>query len=80
MAEARTSSLLVLEAETGSGKTEDALWRFKTLFEQGQVDALCFLPPTRVAATGIYQRLCSAMGRLFPDAAARPNTVLAVPG
>lgn len=73
-------SPVVLEAETGSGKTEAALWRFKALFERGEVDALCFLLPTRVAATGIAQRLDDFVGRLFPDPALRPNTVLAVPG
>lgn len=73
-------SPVVLEAETGSGKTEAALWRFKTLFEAGEVDALCFLLPTRVAATGISARLDEFVRRLFPDEALRPNTVLAVPG
>lgn len=71
---------VVLEAETGSGKTEAALWRFKTLFEAGEVDALCFLLPTRVASTGIYRRLQHFIETLFPDPALRPPTVLAVPG
>jgi CRISPR-associated endonuclease/helicase Cas3 len=79
-AAASADSPLVLEAETGSGKTEAALWRFKVLFEQGEVDALCFLLPTRVAATGIYGRIDGALSRLFPDPDCRPNVVLAVPG
>lgn len=79
-ADAPLLSPLVLEAETGSGKTEAALWRFKHLFERGEVDALCFLLPTRVAATGIAERLNRFIDRLFPDPALRPNTVLAVPG
>lgn len=79
-AEAPLSSPVVLEAETGSGKTEAALWRFKHLFEQGEVDALCFLLPTRVAATSIAQRLQQFIERLFPEPSLRPNTVLAVPG
>lgn len=79
-AEAPLASPGVLEAETGSGKTEAALWRFKHLFEQGEVDALCFLLPTRVAATGIYARIDSFIQTLFPDPARRPTTVLAVPG
>jgi CRISPR-associated endonuclease/helicase Cas3 len=78
--EAPMPSPVVLEAETGSGKTEAALWRFKHLFELGEVDALCFLLPTRVAATGISQRLQQFIDALFPDPALRPNTVLAVPG
>ncbi len=79
-ATAPLSSPLVLEAETGSGKTEAALWRFKALFEAGEVDALCFLLPTRVAATGIFERLERFIAALFPHPALRPNTVLAVPG
>jgi CRISPR-associated endonuclease/helicase Cas3 len=79
-AAAPISSPIVLEAETGSGKTEAALWRFKTLFEAGEVDALCFLLPTRVAATGISVRLDEFVRKLFPNEDLRPNTVLAVPG
>ncbi|KAB0583215.1 CRISPR-associated helicase Cas3' [Ideonella dechloratans] len=79
-AEAPVTSPVVLEAETGSGKTEAALWRFKTLFEAGEVDALCFLLPTRVAATSISKRLDDFVRKLFPDEGRRPNTVLAVPG
>ena len=80
VAEAPPRSPVVLEAETGSGKTEAALWRFKALFEAGEVDALSFLLPTRVAATSIAARLEAFVRALFPDAAHRPNTVLAVPG
>lgn len=79
-AQASNASPLVLEAETGSGKTEAALWRFKALFEAGEVDSLCFLLPTRVAATSISARLELFIEALFPDPALRPNTVLAVPG
>lgn len=43
--------VVVLEAETGSGKTEAALWRFLHLWRAGEVDALYFALPTRVAAT-----------------------------
>ena len=72
--------LVVIEAETGSGKTEAALWRFKTLFEAAEVDALCFLLPTRVSATAIAQRVQDFVEAAFPDKTLRPNTVLAVPG
>lgn len=74
------AQLVVIEAETGSGKTEAALWRFKTLFEAGEVDALCFLLPTRVSATAIAQRVQGFVETAFPHKALRPNTVLAVPG
>ena len=71
--------LVVIEAETGSGKTEAALWRFKALFEAGEVDSLCFLLPTRVSATAIDERVQNFVEALFPDSRLRPNTVLAVP-
>ncbi|MES2228854.1 MAG: CRISPR-associated helicase Cas3' [Pseudomonadota bacterium] len=73
-------NIVVLESETGSGKTEAALWRFKSLFETGLVDSLAFLLPTRVSATAIHTRVSSFMARLFPDASLRPPVVLAVPG
>jgi CRISPR-associated endonuclease/helicase Cas3 len=53
--------IVVLEAETGSGKTEAALWRFATLFATGQVDRLYFALPTRVAASQIHGRVQRAM-------------------
>src|SRR5262249_48008529 len=37
--------LVILEAETGSGKTEAALWRYAQLFEAGKVDGLYFAVP-----------------------------------
>lgn len=73
------SRRLVLEAETGSGKTEAALWRFKLLFEQGLVDGLYFALPTRVAAMQIFSRVQAFRDRIFPEGA-RPGVVLAVPG
>ena len=72
------SPLVILEAETGSGKTEAALWRFAQLFEAGWVDSLYFALPTRAAAMQIQQRVNDAMQRLFGNGA--PETVLAVPG
>ena len=72
--------LIIAEDETGSGKTEAALWRFKTLFEAGIVDALAFLLPTRVSAVAIYERVQRFITRIFPDPKLRPNVVLAVPG
>src|SRR5690606_7347755 len=43
--------VVVLEAETGAGKTEAALDRFARLFAEGKVDGLYFALPTRVAAS-----------------------------
>lgn len=70
--------LIILEAETGSGKTEAALWHFARLFEAGCVDSLYFALPTRAAAKQIHGRVHQAMRRLFGEAA--PEPILAVPG
>ena len=70
--------LLILEAETGSGKTEAALWRFVRLFEAGQVDGLYFALPTRSAAVQLHRRVNDAMQRVFGPGA--PEVVLVVPG
>jgi CRISPR-associated endonuclease/helicase Cas3 len=73
-------SLVILESETGSGKTEAAFARFLTLFRAGAVDGLYFALPTRTAATQIHKRVCHAVQKRFPDSDARPPVVLAVPG
>ena len=70
--------LVVLEAETGSGKTEAALWRFKRLLEQGAVDGLYFALPTRVAATAMFERVKAFRDQVFGTTP--PIVVLAVPG
>ena len=72
--------LVIIEDETGAGKTEAALWRFKTLFEAGKIDSLAFVLPTRVSAVALAERIERFIERLFPDAVLRPNTVTAVPG
>lgn len=73
-------SLVLIEAETGSGKTEAALARFLRLFHAGEVDGLYFALPTRTAATQIHRRLRDAVERAFPDESTRPPVILAVPG
>lgn len=73
-------SVAVLEAETGSGKTEAALARFLRLFHAGLVDGLYFALPTRTAATQIHERVRRAVELAFWDPATRPPVVLAVPG
>ncbi|NLI77822.1 MAG: CRISPR-associated helicase Cas3' [Candidatus Riflebacteria bacterium] len=73
-------SAVVLEAETGAGKTEAALVRFLELFRTGEVDGLYFALPTRTSATQMFSRVRSAVERAFPDPALRPNVILAVPG
>lgn len=70
-------SVVVLESETGSGKTEAALARFVRMFEAGLVDGVYFALPTRSAATQMHERVVRAMERAFE---APPPVVLAVPG
>ncbi|MCY3809223.1 MAG: CRISPR-associated helicase Cas3' [Gemmatimonadetes bacterium] len=70
--------LLILEAETGSGKTEAAIWRFAKLWRAGLVDGLYFALPTRAAATQLHERVTRVLARVFPRES-RFGTVLAVP-
>ncbi len=73
-------SLAILEASTGSGKTEAALAFFLRRFDAGDVDGLYFALPTRTAATQIHARVVRAVARAFPSRTTRPAVVLAVPG
>ncbi|WP_169583238.1 CRISPR-associated helicase Cas3' [Rhodobacter capsulatus] len=68
---------VLLEAETGAGKTEAALWRFVRLVAAGEVDALYFAVPTRAAARQLHRRVNEALARMFDPA---PEAVLAIPG
>jgi CRISPR-associated endonuclease/helicase Cas3 len=72
--------LVILESETGSGKTEAALWRFARLFAVGAIDGLYFALPTRAAAVSLHRRVVEAVARLWPDPVNRPRVTLAVPG
>jgi len=76
--EAGTSRVVVLESETGSGKTEAALWRFVRLFAAGEIDGLYFALPTRTSAVQIHARIQAMLDRLFGTS--RLQAVLAVPG
>jgi CRISPR-associated endonuclease/helicase Cas3 len=69
--------VVILEAETGSGKTEAALWHFYQLFRAGLVDGLYFALPTRIAATQIQQRITAVAETMFGKAM---QPVLAIPG
>ena len=71
--------LVIVESETGSGKTEAALWRFARMYERGLVDGLYFALPTRAAAAQIHGRVERFVGKLLP-AGHTPPVVLAVPG
>ena len=71
--------LVIIESETGSGKTEAALWRFAEMYAEGLVDGMYFALPTRAAAAQIHGRVERFVARLFPEGH-RPPVVLAVPG
>ena len=71
--------VVVIESETGSGKTEAALWRFARMYQDGLVDGLYFALPTRSAASQLHQRVNRFISNLFPDGP-KPEPVLAVPG
>ena len=72
--------LVIIESETGSGKTEAALWRFARLYEAGLVDGLYFALPTRAAAKQIFDRVNSLSSPICFLRTGRPEPVLAVPG
>ncbi len=74
-----THPLVIIESETGSGKTEAALWRFAQMYEAGLVDGLYFALPTRAAAAQIHGRVQRFIDALLPEEH-RPPVVLAVPG
>lgn len=75
------TQLVLIESETGSGKTEAALAWFYRLLAGGHVDSLYFALPTRVAARELYSRIEASIRQVFPDPANRPSPVLlAVPG
>lgn len=71
-------SVALIEAETGSGKTEAALWRWVEMRRRGEVDGLFFALPTRSAAVQLHARVNKAVKKLWGDDA--PPAVLAVPG
>ncbi|TPW35997.1 CRISPR-associated helicase Cas3' [Oecophyllibacter saccharovorans] len=70
-----SNHLIILESETGSGKTEAAFLRFQELFEKGEVDSLYFAVPTRAAASALQERLNKASLAFLGT-----ETILAVPG
>jgi CRISPR-associated endonuclease/helicase Cas3 len=73
-----TERLVIIEAPTGSGKTEaSAIWADR-LAAAGLVDGMYFAVPTRSAATELHARISEMMGRVHPLVVGR--VVRAVPG
>lgn len=72
-----TGPLAVLvEDQTGSGKTEAALLLAHRLMAAGRADGVFVALPTMATANAMYERLATAYRRLFADDA-RPSLVLA---
>ena len=70
--------LAVIEAPTGSGKTEAALIWASRLVEAGEVDGLYFAVPTRSAASELHSRIGRLMSGQHP--ALKGKIVRAIPG
>ena len=70
--------LVIVEAETGAGKTEAALLRFEKMLRAGLVDSIYFALPTRSAAVQIHRRVNEFVQRAM--AGTGTKATLAVPG
>ena len=70
--------MAIIEAPTGSGKTEAALIWASRLAEAGLVDGLYFAVPTRSAATELHARVGAIMSAAHPYL--RGKVIRAIPG
>lgn len=61
------SGLTVIEAPTGSGKTETALAYAWRLLDQGIADSIVFALPTQATANAMLDRLDKLIDKLFAD-------------
>ena len=69
-----SSGLTIIEAPTGSGKTETALAYASKLLDEGLADSIIFALPTQATANAMLARLEDVSSHLFKDGA---NLVLA---
>ncbi|HET8656965.1 MAG TPA: CRISPR-associated helicase Cas3' [Longimicrobiaceae bacterium] len=70
---------LLIESETGSGKTEAALALYTRLRAAGLVSGLMFALPTRATASAMYERVVAALAGMY-EPGQRPTVALAVGG
>jgi CRISPR-associated endonuclease/helicase Cas3 len=73
-----TERLVIIEAPTGSGKTEASVIWADRLAAAGLVDGMYFAVPTRSAATELHDRVSKMVGRVHASLVGR--VVRAVPG
>jgi len=64
------TGLILVESDTGSGKTEFALSYGSELIKAGLADGMVFGLPTQATANGLFDRVGEAAEKLFPDAKA----------
>lgn len=62
------AGLILVEADTGAGKTEFALAYASLLINAGLGDGVVFGLPTQATANGLFERIGDAAEKLFPDA------------
>ena len=71
-------SVVLLESETGSGKTEAALRWASRLIDVGKVDGCFFAVPLRSAAVQLHRRMQTWLDATYGEG--RAEALLAVPG
>lgn len=71
-------SRVLVESETGSGKTEAALVLFARLRAAGRVGGLVFALPTRATATAMHRRILDSLPGVYGNQS--PTVALAVGG
>lgn len=72
-----TPTLILIEDQTGSGKTEAALLLAQRLMAEKTARGLFIALPTMATANALHDRLDLLHGRLFAEGGARPSLVLA---
>ncbi len=74
-----SGSRVLVESETGSGKTEAALALYARLRSAGRVGGLVFALPTRSTATAMHARVAAAVEAMY-EPGVRPTLALAMGG
>jgi len=70
---------VLIESETGSGKTEAALTLYARMRAAGRVAGLVFALPTRATATAMYERVRAVLPRMYAETSP-PTVALAMGG